>query len=76
MSDTLDKAKAVMGKVAGVPVEELDGNAELVADLGIDSAKSLQLLVELEEATGVEVSDEEAAGMETVQDVLSFFDGK
>lgn len=65
-----------MGKVAGVPVEELDGNAELVADLGIDSAKSLQLLVELEEATGVEVSDEEAAGMETVQDVLSFFDGK
>lgn len=76
MSDTLEKAKAVMGKVAGVPVEELDGNAELVADLGIDSAKSLQLLVELEEATGVEVSDEEAAGMETVQDVLSFFDGK
>ena len=41
-----------------------------MADLGIDSPRQLELLIELEEAPGVEITDEEAAAMETVGDVL------
>ena len=46
----------------------------LVGDLGIDSPKALELLLELEEALGVEISDHDASSMETVLDVIAFAD--
>ena len=76
MSDTTTEALSVISKLADVPQEQLKPETELVADLGIDSPKALQLLVELEEALGIEISDEEAARMETVGDVLKFYQGQ
>ena len=76
MSDKTTEALAVISKLADVPQEQLKPETELVADLGIDSPKALQLLVELEEALGIEISDEEAARMETVGDVLKFYQGQ
>lgn len=76
MSDKLTEALEVISKLAGVPQDQLKPETELVADLGIDSPKALQLLVELEEALDIEISDEEAARMETVGDVLSFYENQ
>ncbi len=45
---------------------------ELTADLGIDSPKSMQLLMELEEKLKVEISEEDALRMSTVGDILAF----
>ena len=64
------KARAVIAKVSGHDAATLEPEMELVADLGIDSPRALQLLVELEEALGIEISDEDAARMETVGDVI------
>ena len=55
-----------------VSEKDLKPAMELVSDLGIDSPKALELLVELEEALGIEISDEDAASMETVGDVLEY----
>lgn len=76
MSDKLTEALEVISKLAGVPQDQLKPETELVADLGIDSPKALQLLVELEEALDIEISDEEAARMETVGDVLKFYESQ
>ena len=76
MSDKLTEALEVISKLAGIPQDQLKPETELVADLGIDSPKALQLLVELEEALGIEISDEEAARMETVGDVLNFYENQ
>ena len=46
----------------------------LVGDLGIDSPKALELLLELEEALGIEISDQDASAMDTVRDVIAFAD--
>ena len=62
----------VLGRVGSVSREELSPEQELVADLGIDSPKALQLLVELEEALQIEISDEDAANMDSVGDILSY----
>ena len=67
-----DKAMDVMARLSGMDRAALEPQMNLVADLGIDSPKALQLLVELEETLDVEISDEEAARMETVGDVLSY----
>jgi acyl carrier protein len=45
---------------------------ELVADLGMDSARALELLVELEDKIGIEISDEDAARLNTVGDILGY----
>jgi len=59
----------VISALAKVPRESLKPETELVADLGIDSPKALQLLVELEEALDIEITDEEAAKLESVGDI-------
>jgi len=65
-----DTALAVIAKVSKVEVDALSPDLDLVADLGFDSAKALELLVELEEALAIEVSDEQAARLNTVGDIL------
>lgn len=67
-----DKALDVMAKLSKIDRAELKPEMDLVADLGIDSPKALQLLVELEESLDIEISDEDAARMETVGDVLTY----
>jgi acyl carrier protein len=69
--DKRSKALDVIGRIAGKPSAELVEKDELVADLGIDSPKALQLLIELEDALGVEISDDDAAKMDTVGDILA-----
>ncbi len=66
------KALEVISEISGRALSELKAPMELVGDLGIDSPKALQLLVELEEKLEIEISDEDAAKMDTVGDVLGF----
>lgn len=63
---------SVVARVGGVPVESLSPGTELVADLDMDSAKALELLVELEDRLGIEIDDDRAAGLATVGDILAF----
>jgi acyl carrier protein len=69
-----ETALSVIAKVSRVEVAALRTDMDLVADLGFDSAKSLELLVELEEALGIEVSDEQAARLNSVGDILAIVD--
>lgn len=71
MSKT-DTALDVLSEISGTDKAELKPEMNLVADLGIDSPKALQLLVELEDRLEIEISDDAAAAMETVGDVLGF----
>lgn len=71
----MDKQKTtleILSELSGTSPEAIEPKMELVADLGIDSPKALQLLVEIEEKLGIEISDEDAARMDTVGDVLSY----
>ncbi len=72
MSEKTDKALQVLARVSDKDGAGLTPEMELVADLAIDSPKALELLVELEEVLEVEISDEDAARMETVADVLAY----
>lgn len=69
-----ETALSVIAKVSKVEVAALRPDMDLVADLGFDSAKALELLVDLEEALGIEVSDEQAARLNTVGDILAIVD--
>lgn len=66
-----DETLRVIARVAEVEEESLGPETELVAHLGIDSPRALQLLVELEERLEVELDDEAVAELQTVGDLLA-----
>jgi acyl carrier protein len=70
--DYKDTALEVIAKVSGIERDKITPEMELVADLGINSPKALELLVELEDGLGIEIGDEDAASMNTVADILGF----
>ncbi len=70
--DAKQKALEIVAAISGKQVADLKPGLDLVADLGIDSPKALQLLLDLEDALGIEISDEDAAQMDTVGDVLGY----
>ena len=74
--DNRQTALAVISKLSGKPADEIQPAMDLVGELGIDSPKALQLLVELEDTLGIEISDEQAAKMDTVGDILDFLAAK
>ena len=60
----------IIAEVSGVEVSSLEPETELVADLGIDSPRALQLLVELEDRLEIEIGDEAIEKLDTVGSVL------
>ncbi len=72
MSDKQAQVIDVIAKVSKKDRTLIKPESELLADLGIDSPKGLQLLMDLEEQFKVEIGDEDAAKMVTVNDLVTF----
>jgi acyl carrier protein len=56
----------------GVSEEEVTLEASFVDDLGADSLDLVELIMALEEEFGLEISDEDAEKIQTVQDVVNY----
>jgi acyl carrier protein len=72
MSAKQDQVFDVIAKIAKKDKAQINVEHQLAADLGIDSPKGLQLLMELEEKFKLEISDEDAARMTTVADIVKY----
>ncbi len=70
--DRKKKALEIIAAVSGKQAADLEPELDLVADLDIDSPKALQMLLDLEDALGIEISDEDAAKMDTVGDITGY----
>ena len=62
----------ILAKVSKKDRASIKPEQELLADLGIDSPKGLHLLSELEDTLKLEISDTDAARMNTVKDILDY----
>jgi acyl carrier protein len=56
----------------GVERSEVIPEAVFVDDLGADSLDLVELIMAMEEEFGMEIADEEAEKLRTVQDVINF----
>ncbi len=70
--DVLAQVRAVLSRTLGVPPERVTEDALLVESLGMNSFASVEMLFELEEATGLQIRDDRVPSLKTVGDVATF----
>jgi acyl carrier protein len=69
---TLDRIKKIIVEQLGVDEAEVVPTASFVEDLNADSLDLVELIMSLEEEFGLEISDEDAEKIVTVQDAIDF----
>lgn len=73
---TLDRVKKVVVEQLDVNEEEVSPTASFVDDLGADSLDVVELVMGLEEEFDLEIPDEDAEKIGTVEDAVSYIDEK
>ena len=71
---TFDKVKEVVIDKLGVEDDKIVSKASFVDDLGADSLDTVELIMQLEEEFGIEIPDEDAETITTVQAAVDYID--
>jgi len=66
------RVKTIIGEQLGVAAEEIRLDSKFIDDLGADSLDIVELVMAMEEEFQMEIPDEEAENIRTVQDALNY----
>lgn len=72
VNDTFPKVKKIIVEQLGVDEDQVEPSAAFVEDLNADSLDLVELIMSLEEEFGMEISDDAAAKIQTVQDAVDY----
>jgi len=70
----MDKVKQIIMEQLSVEESEVTPTASFVDDLGADSLDRVELIMALEEAFDLEIPDEQAETIKTVQDAMNYIE--
>ena len=74
MSETADRVKKIVVEHLGVEAEKVTNEASFIDDLGADSLDIVELVMAFEEEFGVEIPDDAAEKITTVNDAIDYID--
>jgi acyl carrier protein len=66
------KVKKIIAEQLGVAEDEIKTTSSFIEDLGADSLDIVELVMAMEEEFEVEIPDEEAENIKTVQDAVNY----
>src|SRR5665213_1455542 len=72
MSTVEQQVKAIVAEQLGVKAEQVTNDASFVDDLGADSLDTVELVMALEEEFEIEIPDEDAEKITTVQQAIDY----
>jgi acyl carrier protein len=67
-----DKVRKIIAEKLSVDLEEVVPQASFVDDLGADSLDLVELIMSMEEEFDIDISDEDAEKMVTVQNAIDY----
>jgi acyl carrier protein len=76
MADVSDKVKEIIVEQLGVTPEQVTPEASFIEDLGADSLDTVELVMALEEEFDIQIPDEEAEKITTVQQAVDYIINK
>ena len=71
-SETVEALKAIVAESLGISAAEIDPSASFNDDLGADSLDIVELVMAIEKAFDLEIPDEDAEKIATVQDAIDY----
>jgi acyl carrier protein len=71
-----DRVSAIIVEQLGVTKEELAPRASFIDDLGADSLDIVELVMAMEEEFDIEIPDDDAEKIQTIEDVVSYVKAK
>ena len=74
MAELEARIAEIIAEQLGVEASEVTPEASFVDDLGADSLDTVELVMALEEEFGIEIPDEDAEKIATVQDAITYID--
>ena len=73
--DNLTKLQNIVGVQLGIEPSSVKPEANFTKELGADSLDVVELVMAFEEAFDIDINDEAAGQIVTVQDALDYIDG-
>nr|WP_187694824.1 acyl carrier protein [Thermovenabulum gondwanense] len=72
MMEILDRVKKIIADQLGMDEDDITPDASFIDDLGADSLDIVELIMAFEEEFDLEIPDEDAEKIKTVQDVVDY----
>ena len=74
IKEITEKVKQIISEQLGVEEAEVTPSASFIDDLGADSLDTVELVMALEETFDIEIPDEDAEKIRTVQDAIDYIE--
>ncbi len=71
-----DRVSAIIVEQLGVTKEELAPKANFIEDLSADSLDIVELVMAMEEEFDIEIPDDDAEKIQTIEDVITYVKAK
>ena len=74
MADISERVKDLVVEQLGVSQDQVNPQASFIDDLGADSLDTVELVMAFEEEFGIDIPDEDAEKMVTVNDAIKYLE--
>lgn len=74
MQDNLTRLQTIVGKQLGIDSEKVKPEADFGKELGADSLDVVELVMAIEDEFDIEIEDQAASQIATVQDALNYIE--
>jgi acyl carrier protein len=71
-AETVETLKKIVAESLGISADEISTSASFIDDLGADSLDIVELVMAIEKAFDLEIPDEDAEKIATVQDAIDY----
>ena len=76
MSDIEERVKKIVVEHLGVEEAKIQSDSKFIDDLGADSLDTVELVMAFEEKFGIEIPDDAAETIQTVQNAIDYIQSK